>query len=145
MLWYRFIGPAHWIYHGSQIIAGICLSLLGLLDIGNKHLDLSKLQGNNNGDQEVNPLYKVLFEEVPLVIISMVYLGIYVGSGAAIWILQRVHDKRAERDRVDKEKGKENVDVELWRRGGAGDERSVSGPGLGVEVDSDDYELRERD
>lgn len=91
MLWYRFLGAAHWIYHGSQLIAGVCLGLLGFLDIGPKHLDISRLKVD--GDLNVNPLYQILFNEIPLVIIAMVYLVVYMGSGLAIWFLQRRQDR----------------------------------------------------
>lgn len=131
MLWYRFIGPAHWVYHGSQIIAGICLGLLGLLDIGNKHLDITTIA--EQGDQRVAPLYEVIFHEIPLVIIAMVYLAVYVGSGAAVWYVQRRRDKReAERRR------KEDTEGE----GAVRDDNDTSEGEGGLEVELDDLEER---
>jgi hypothetical protein len=122
MLWYRFVGAAHWVFHGSQLIAGLCLALLGFLDIGSKHLDIELLQ-DDASQNTVNPLYRILFHEVPLVIIGMVYLVVYMGSGAAIWLLQRRQDKR--------DKGKHILVQEPER-------------GLGVELDSEAHQMEER-
>lgn len=129
MLWYRFLGAAHWIYHGSQLVAGICLGLLGFLDIGPKHIDIVQL--DENGTQIVNPLYRILLDEVPLVIIAMVYLVVYVGSGVAIWCLQLRQDKR-----------------DSSRRGSQGrgiNQGEKAERGLGVEVDSETIPLEEGD
>jgi hypothetical protein len=129
MLWYRFLGAAHWIYHGSQLIAGVCLGLLGLLDIGPKHLDITHL--DSDGPQRVNPLYEVLFHEIPLVMIAMVYLVVYVGSGAAIWLLQRRQNGRS--------RGKETAAPDADRPGSRQHQAS-----LGIEVDPEAFPLAER-
>lgn len=87
MLWYRFSGAAHWVYHGAQLVAGVCLGLLGLLNIGPKKLDIAHL--NAEGAATLNPLYQVVYHEIPLVIIASVYAAVYIGCGGVLWFMQR--------------------------------------------------------
>lgn len=102
-----------------------------MLDIGNKHLDITTIA--EQGDQRVAPLYEVIFHEIPLVIIAMVYLAVYVGSGAAVWYVQRRRDKReAERRRKEDTEGEGVVRDDNDTRDGEG----------GLEVELDDLEER---
>jgi hypothetical protein len=93
MLWYRFSGAAHWIYHGGLLVAGVCLGLLGLLNIGPKKLDIAHLDAE--GAAKLNPLYQVVYHEIPLVIIASVYLVVYAGCGGLLWFMQRRQRLRA--------------------------------------------------
>lgn len=138
MLWYRFIGAAHWIYHGSQLVAGISLGILGLLDIGNKHVDITTIE--SQGLQTLNPLYRILFHEVPLVIIAMVYLVVYLGSGAALWLLQRRQEKRRKVDDTEKRK----LDPSPGEQRRSDDAPRAEDRGLGVQADDQRDAMQER-
>jgi hypothetical protein len=56
--------------HGLQIVSGLGLGLLGLLDIGAKRITLNGSQGLDHG---LNPLYMLLLAKMPLVIVLGVY------------------------------------------------------------------------
>lgn len=91
MLWYRFLGPGHFIIHGCQIAAGIILGLLGLLNIGNKHGQFAVLEDDpEHHSQNVNPMYQLTMVGAPLIVIMGVYLITYLGSTCAMtWIQWR--------------------------------------------------------
>jgi hypothetical protein len=59
-----------------QVIAGICVALLGLLDIGRKSVDVALYTSNGNGGA---PMYVLVLYEVPLVIVSGVYAIVFLG------------------------------------------------------------------
>lgn len=85
MLWYRFHGPGHFIIHGCQIVAGIILGLLGLLNIGSKYGNFVNIgEENNNFLGSVNPMYRLALIGVPLVVVMGVYLITYLGSTCAM-------------------------------------------------------------
>jgi hypothetical protein len=77
ILWnpaYQSLG--HRIILYFQIAAGICVSLLGLLDIGRKEVDLALYSNNGDGGA---PMYILVLYEVPLVIVSGVYAIVFLG------------------------------------------------------------------
>lgn len=109
MAWYRFTGAGHWIIHANQIVFGIALGLLGLLDIGPKEFDIANF--TDSSLDSVNPLYRILFNEVPLVIVAVVYLIVWLTTSAGlIWI-----DRRKSRARSRASSG-----ASAGERGGAG-------------------------
>jgi hypothetical protein len=71
MMWHQFQGPAHWIIYSGQIAFGAALSLLGLLDIGTRDIDVT----SNNEIAGTNPMYsKLPHNDLPLAIVAIVYM-----------------------------------------------------------------------
>lgn len=76
-----------------MIMAGIALSLLGLLDIGKRNIDIfdsDELSGTNT-------LYRLLEARLPLFIVMMVYIGVYALSTVTSWWLHRSTRRSLER------------------------------------------------
>ena len=96
MAWYRFTGVAHNLVHVPQIIFGVALGLLGLLDIGPKKFNITDIDGNNNFITSVNPLYRVVFDEAPLVIVAVVYLVVWLITALGLWWVSRRERTRAQ-------------------------------------------------
>jgi hypothetical protein len=71
-----------------QIAAGIATALLGLLDIGRKTADLSLYSDNGHG---AAPLYILVLNEVPLVIISVVYAIVFIGP---VFVREIIHRRK---------------------------------------------------
>jgi hypothetical protein len=71
-----------------QIAAGICVSLLGLLDIGSKQVDIALYTSNGDGGA---PMYILVLYEVPLVIVSGVYAIVFLGP---IVVQEWLHRRR---------------------------------------------------
>lgn len=89
VLWYRYDGIAHHIIHGGQVVMGICLALLGFLDVGQKRIRFLDNDGNMNTDISLNPLYNLLSVGLPLMVVFLVFLLLYAGSIAVLWTLHR--------------------------------------------------------
>jgi hypothetical protein len=66
-----------YIIHAFQIITGLGLGLLGLLDIGSERVTLD---GSDGLDHHLNPLYVLLQARVPLVMVLAVYGVVFVGG-----------------------------------------------------------------
>ncbi|KAK4684398.1 hypothetical protein P7C73_g5782, partial [Tremellales sp. Uapishka_1] len=75
MIWYHYIGIAHWVIHGTQIALGLAMALLGLLDIGKETVAVTK-QGILTHS---NLLYELINQKLPLVIVLVVYFAAYYG------------------------------------------------------------------
>lgn len=88
-LWYRYDGIAHHIIHGGHVIMGVCLSALGFLDIGPKVIHFLDDDGNANADISLNPMYNLLGVGLPLMVVFLVFLILYAGSIAVLWMLHR--------------------------------------------------------
>lgn len=76
-----------------MILAGIALSLLGLLDIGKRNIDIF----NTDELSGTNTLYRLLEARLPLFIVMMVYLGVYAVSTVTSWLLHRSARRSQER------------------------------------------------
>lgn len=85
MLWMPYKGLAHWVIHGTQYIGGLVLALLGLLDIGGKVVDLSKV----NNLEGANPFYHLVGASWALGILAIVYVIIYAVPIAILEVLQK--------------------------------------------------------
>lgn len=96
MAWYRFTGTAHYLIHLPQIIFGVALGLLGLLDIGPKKFNIGDIGTDNNWTTTVNPLYRVVLDEAPLVIVAVVYLVVWLITVAGLWWVDRKAHRRAQ-------------------------------------------------
>ena len=95
MLWYRFHGSAHWIIHISQLVGGVSLALLGLLDLGPKDIVLVTQHPAHIDLEHVNPLYRVVGDDIPLTVVAAVYLATYLGSAAILRFQQRRKARRS--------------------------------------------------
>lgn len=71
-----------------QIAAGVCVSLLGLLDIGRKEVDIALYTNNGDGGA---PMYILVLYEVPLVIVSGVYAIVFLGP---VCVQEWLHRRR---------------------------------------------------
>jgi hypothetical protein len=89
MLWTPYKGLAHWVIHGTQYVGGLILALLGLLDIGGKVVDLSKV----NNLEGTNPFYHLVAASWALGILAIVYVIIYA---VPIAILEVLHKRRGD-------------------------------------------------
>lgn len=96
MAWYRFTGVAHNLVHVPQIIFGVALGLLGLLDIGPKQFNIADIDGDDNFVTQVNPLYRVVFDEAPLIIVAVVYLVVWLITALGLWWVGRRERARAQ-------------------------------------------------
>jgi hypothetical protein len=76
-----------------MILAGIALSLLGLLDIGKRNIDIF----NSDELSGTNTLYRLLEARLPLFIVMMVYLGVYAISTVTSGWLHRIARRSQER------------------------------------------------
>lgn len=94
MAWYRFTRIAHYLIHLPQIIFGVALGLLGLLDIGPKRFNIGDIQDDSSFVTSVNPLYRVVFDEAPLVIVAVVYLVVWLITVAGLWWVERKAHRR---------------------------------------------------
>lgn len=90
ILWYRPIGLSHYLAHALQITAGLGLSLLGLLDIGSKHIGGDDTTGNFG---KTNDLYRLVSRRAPLAIILGVYAGVYYGGLLGVSLMGRCRRK----------------------------------------------------
>ena len=92
MIWYRFSGVSHWIVHLPMLGSGATLCLLGLLDLGQYEIGVSYTveQGSmvTKGDA---PITALLFDELPLVIVMLVYIWTYF---ATLILIGCVHRKK---------------------------------------------------
>lgn len=89
MLWNpAYKSLAHRITLYFQIAAGVCVALLGLLDIGSRKVDLDLY---SNGGTGTTPMYLLVLEEVPLVIVSGVYAIVFLGPVA---VQEWLHHRR---------------------------------------------------
>lgn len=93
MTWYRFNGPRHYLLHLPQILLGIALSMLGFLDLGPKKFDLRGLDRDDHFVEHVNPLYRVLLEKAPLVIVAVVYFVVWLITTGGLWWDERRSDR----------------------------------------------------
>ena len=101
MIWYRFEGYAHYIIHTLQIVAGICLGLLGLLDIGRLQADLDGpdlLQGTA-------PILRLMGHQAPLIIVAVTYWSVYYITQAALLVLDRLRGDVFEDENEEAENG----------------------------------------
>ena len=76
MVWYRFVGVAHWIIHAPMLFSGVALALLGLLDLGDAGAHVG-LDGVHLGNAAI---VKLTYQSLPLVIIMLVYVYTYWAS-----------------------------------------------------------------
>lgn len=75
-----------YIIHAIQMISGLGLGLLGLLDIGSKRVTLD---GSDGLIHHLNPLYVLLQARIPLVMVLAVYGVVYVGGSVTGLVLGR--------------------------------------------------------
>lgn len=81
MIRYRFQGAAHYIIHVGQMVCGVALSLLGLLNIGSE----SVFQGLSfDLDPHIKPLYKLVETDWALPIIVFCYTIVNVASMVSV-------------------------------------------------------------
>lgn len=82
LLRYKFKGHAQWIVNGTQMIFGVFLALLGLLDLGHRNMwslvnnELYLTTADNNEHPEVkntSPLYSIAWQGWALAIVAIVY------------------------------------------------------------------------
>lgn len=76
MLRYHFAGVSNKIVHGTMMGAGICLALLGLLDIGSKEVKLEELGDAYLAELKTkygNPMYKLVGARMSIAIVFIVY------------------------------------------------------------------------
>ena len=85
MIWYKFEGLAHWVIHAPMIVAGVFLALLGLLDIGDRTITISQ-SGNLIGNSAI---YNLLWTNLPLLIVALVYLFVYFGALIAMHFIHK--------------------------------------------------------
>jgi hypothetical protein len=77
MAWNTKPTSATHIAHAIQIVAGVGLGLMGLLDIGSKR---ATLDGSDGLNHHLNPLYVSLQAKLPLVVVLAVYSAVSLGS-----------------------------------------------------------------
>ena len=68
--------------------AGVCVALLGLLDIGSREVDLSLYSNDGSGS---TPMYILVLQEVPLVIVSGMYAIVFLGP---VCVQEYLHHRR---------------------------------------------------
>jgi hypothetical protein len=105
MTWYRFTGIAHNLVHLPQIILGVALSLLGMLDLGPKRFDIDSLDSKDHFITRVNPLYRTILDKAPLVIVAAVYLVVWLVTAGGLWWADR---RRQSREREEGDCGEED-------------------------------------
>ena len=103
MTWYRFAGIAHNLLHLPQIIFGIALSLLGVLDLGPKGFDVNSLDSKDHFTSHVNPLYRVMLDKVPLVIVAVVYCVVWLITAGGLWWSERREQHAIDEEEVEAE------------------------------------------
>ena len=86
LVWYRFVGIAHWVIHAPMLISGVTLCLLGLLDLGNPTISLGP-DGTQEGHSAIIDL---TYHSLPLAIVMIVYIGTYYISWFVMSCVQRV-------------------------------------------------------
>lgn len=78
-IWYRFEGKMQWLLHGTMMLAGTGLCLLGLLDLGHAEVEAS-ITAESDIDFEIPSLmYRLTESGLPLIIVFMVYTSVYLG------------------------------------------------------------------
>lgn len=99
-LWYRLAGIDHYLIHGGMVIFGVILGLLGLLDIGRTSVQIDVNSDNTfTGNNSVAPMYILVVEYVPLVIVLGVYALVYFGAaGVAGYTRWRRRRRREQKD-----------------------------------------------
>lgn len=75
-----------YIIHAIQMISGLGLGLLGLLDIGSKRVTLDGSDGLNH---HLNPLYVLLQARLPLVMVLGVYGTVFVGGTVTARVMRK--------------------------------------------------------
>lgn len=83
---YRSIGHRIPLYF--QAAAGVCVALLGLLDLGSRRVDLDLYTNDGDG---ASPMYILVLQEVPLVIVSGVYAIVFLGP---VCVQEWLHRRR---------------------------------------------------
>lgn len=68
--------------------AGVCVALLGLLDIGSRRVDLDLYTNDGAG---ASPMYILVLYEVPLVVVSGVYAIVFLGP---VCVQEWLHRRR---------------------------------------------------
>ena len=100
MTWYRFTGTSHYLLHVPQVLFGVALCLLGLLDLGPKKFDIQTIiqKGHFSRHHDVNPLYRLLLDKAPLVIVACVYFVVWLVTAGGLWWKDRVKQRRRDTD-----------------------------------------------
>lgn len=89
LLWYRFNGPVHWLIHGPQLVGGLALALLGLLDLGSKTYDVTQ----GYAYAHVNRTYRLLESSWILAVVLIVYGAVFL---VPWWIIRLWHQWKGE-------------------------------------------------
>ena len=123
MIWTHYLGSAHYWVHGTQLLGGFTLGLLGLLSIGS-----AEVEWVHTGHEldEANPLYRVLIknvsdlqtsalnrQEVPLVVVAGAYLIVYFLPRGMLMLWGKIKGKDVSRSSLPvivEEQGDESED-----------------------------------
>lgn len=80
LAWSKPKHAAGYVVHGLQVTFGLGLALLGVLDIGSRRITVD---GEGGANHNLNPLYVLLQQRLPLFVVLGVY-GLTVSTEAAV-------------------------------------------------------------
>lgn len=86
-----------------MVVFGIALGLLGLLDIGRTSVEIDVNSDDTfTGNNSVAPMYVLVVEYMPLVIVLVVYALVYFGAAGVAGYMRRSRRKRREAEAMKK-------------------------------------------
>lgn len=81
MLRYHFAGVSNYVVHGTLVVAGVGLALLGLLDVGSKQVRLFEVGDYYLQDMRAsygNPMYRLVGARMAIAVVFIVYTVVTV-------------------------------------------------------------------